>query len=101
MFEDTNEDLDFMGGVKWVSSDKRTSVAFALSTGAQDPLAVVDGVAIGDWNGIPGDQERFVYSLVFQHQLTDRFRYVAVHNLGYEDNAVPTPGGLQDGECTD
>ena len=98
MFEDTNEDLDFMGGVKWVSSDKRTSVAFALSTGAQDPLAVVDGVAIGDWNGIPGDQERFVYSLVFQHQLTDRFRYVAVHNLGYEDNAVPTPGGLQDGE---
>ncbi len=98
MFEDTNDEWDFMGGVKWVSSDKRTSVAFAVSVGAEDPGFILNGVPLGDWNGHPGDQERFVYSLVFQHQFTERFRYVAVHNLGYEDDAVPTSHGLQDAE---
>jgi len=54
MFEDTNEDLDFMGGVKWTSTDRRTSLAYAVSTGAQDPA---------------GAQNRFVYSLVAQRQI--------------------------------
>ena len=96
MFEDTNDELDFMGGVKWVSPDKLTSVAFAVSVGAQDPVAVVNGTPIGDWNGVPGDQERFVYSLVVQHQFTERFKYVLVHNLGHEEKAVPVT--FADGE---
>ena len=91
MFEDTNDTLDFMGGVKWVSADKKTSVAYALSVGPQDPPAIVNGVPIADWDGTPGNQDRFVYSLVCQHQFTDQFKYVLVHNLGLEDNALP-PG---------
>lgn len=87
MFEDMNDNWDFMGGVKWSTCDKKTSIAYAVSTGPQDPF--------GDWNYIPGDQERFVYSLVFQHQVTERFKYVAVHNLGIENNALP---GGQDAE---
>jgi hypothetical protein len=83
MFEDTNDALDFMGGVKWVSESKKTSVDYAVSVGPQDPPA--------DFNQIPGDQRRFVYSLVIQQQLTERLRYVAVQNLGTEENA-PTPG---------
>jgi len=81
MFEDNNDDLDVMAGVKWVSCDKRTSLAYAASAGAQDPA---------------GDQNRFVYSLVAQHQFTECFKYVLVHNLGVENNAVPVTG--EDGE---
>ncbi len=83
MFEDTNDTLDFMGGVKWTSANQRTKVAYALSVGPQDPPA--------DFNNIPGDQDRFVYSLVVQQKLGEKLQYVAVHNLGTEQNA-PTPG---------
>lgn len=74
MFEDVNNVLDFMGGVKWTSPSKRTSLAYAISTGAQDPA---------------GNQNRFVYSLVAKHKFTEKFEYVAVHNLGHEDNGAP------------
>jgi hypothetical protein len=77
MFEDINDDWDFMGGIKWKSEDGNTSLAYALSTGPQDPL---------------GAQDRFVYSLVFQQQVTEKLRYVAVQNLGLENNANPRTG---------
>ncbi len=83
MFEDTNDTLDFMGGVKWNSENQRTKVAYAISVGPQDPPA--------DFNQIPGDQDRFVYSLVIQQQLFERLQYVLVQNLGTEQNA-PTTG---------
>jgi hypothetical protein len=83
MFEDTNDHLDFMGGVKWASASGGTKVAYAISVGPQDPPA--------DFNQIPGDQNRFVYSLVIQQKLSQKLQYVAVHNLGTEQNA-PAPG---------
>jgi len=73
MFEDNNDDLDVMAGIKWVSENQKTSVNYAISNGAQDPLGV---------------QNRFVYSLVLKQLLTERLQYVAVHNLGIEDDAV-------------
>jgi len=73
MWEDANDALDFMGGIKWQSHDKRTSVAYALSTGPQDPA---------------GAQQRTVYSLVCRHKLTERFEYILQHNLGVEDGAA-------------
>ena len=87
-FEDTNDDLDFMAGFKWASCDKKTSVAFAFSVGAQDPHFIANGVPLGDINGIPGDQDRFVYSLVAQHQVTEKLKYVLVHNLGTEQGGA-------------
>jgi hypothetical protein len=84
MFEDVNHNLDFMGGVKWASSDKRTDVSFGISTGAQDPA---------------GQQERFVYSLVAKRKLSEKLQYVLVHNLGFENDAVSIVGGpSQDAE---
>jgi len=85
MFEDINNDLDFMGGVKWESCDKRSSLAYAVSVGPQDPA---------------GAQDRFVYSLVLKHQFTKKFQYVLVHNLGIENDAVgrPQQGVRQDAE---
>lgn len=85
MFEDVNDDLDFMGGLFWNSRDKRTSINFALSTGAQDPFA--------------GENNRFVSSLVLKRAVTKRFQYILVQNIGYEDNAVTWLGGpAQDAE---
>ena len=74
MFEDNNDDLDVMAGFKWNSCDKRTSIAYAISNGAQDPA---------------GDHNRFVSSLVVKRQVTKRFEYVLVHNLGLEDDTGP------------
>ncbi|MHB0956634.1 MAG: outer membrane beta-barrel protein [Pirellulaceae bacterium] len=79
MFEDTNDTLDFMGGAKWTSENQRTKIAYAISVGPQDPP--------GDFNQVPGDQNRFVYSLVLQQEITERLKYVAVQNLGTERNA--------------
>lgn len=73
-FEDNNENLDFMGGVRWHSYDDRFKLAYALSAGPQDDA---------------GDQDRFVQSLVFQWQVTNRFQYILVNNLGTENNALP------------
>ncbi len=72
-FEDTNNIWDFMGGVRWTSCNKKTSVAYSVDTGPQDP----DGV-----------QQRFVSSLVFKHQFTDRFQYVLQHDLGQQKNTA-------------
>ncbi len=84
MFEDLNDNWDIMAGVKWQNYDGTSSLAWAFSTGPQDPGNSPD------FNGIPGDQERFVYSLVWQQQLTERLRYVLVHNLGTENAGTPT-----------
>jgi len=75
MFEDNNGSLDVMAGVKWTTWDERSSLAYAFSSGPQDPA---------------GDQDRYVSSLVLQHQLTEQFKYVLVHNLGFQNGA---PGG--------
>lgn len=77
-FEDNNESFDFMGGIRWRSEEGRTNVAWAMSTGPQDPA---------------GAHNRFVYSLVVKEQLTERFQYVLVHNLGLEDGTAD--GGHQ------
>lgn len=89
-WEDNNSSWDIMGGFKWATCDKRTSLAWAFSTGPQDPPA--------DWNGVPADQERFVYSFVLQHQFTDRFKYVLVQNTGFENNGDPWSAGVMDAE---
>jgi hypothetical protein len=81
MFEDYTNDWDIMAGIKWNSLDQKTSVAYALSSGRQSFQPVVDA----------DNDNRFVYSLVVQRQLTERLRYVMVHNLGHETN-VPLPG---------
>ncbi len=71
-FEDNNHAIDFLGGIRWQSSDRRTTVSYALTNGPQDPA---------------GGQNRFVYSLVIQEKLGPRSQYVLVHDLGVENNA--------------
>jgi hypothetical protein len=69
-FEDFNDAWDVMAGVKWKSCDKKTELRYALSSGKQSfPF---------------DDNNRFVSSIVFQHQISEPLRYVAVQNLGVE-----------------
>lgn len=71
-FEDVNHAIDFLGGIRWQSADRRTTVSYSLTDGPQDPA---------------GQQNRFVYSLVVQEKLGPRSQYILVHDLGVEDNA--------------
>ena len=73
MFEDNNENLDFMGGVRWKAPSGRTDLAYAVSVGPQDNA---------------GQQDRFVHSLVLRHRFSPRLQYILVHNLGWENDAV-------------
>lgn len=73
MFEDNNDNLDFMGGIRWKSPSGRTQLTYAVSIGPQDDA---------------GQQDRFVYSLVLRQKLGQKWEYILVHNLGWENDAV-------------
>jgi hypothetical protein len=74
-FEDNNHAIDFLGGIRWQSSDRRTTVSYSLTNGPQDPA---------------GDQNCFVYSFVVQEKLGPRSQYILVHDLGVEENSPIT-----------
>ena len=74
---DDNQGVDFLGGFRWQSSDRRTIVSYTLSGGPQDVGSAENG---------------FVYSLVIQEKLGPRSQYVLVHDLGVENNALPGGG---------
>ena len=77
-FEDYNDNWDVMAGVKWQSCDKKTEFRYAISSGKQSsPFH---------------DDNRFVHSLVLQHQLSEKLKYVLVQNLGMEDNIAELGG---------
>ncbi|MHB1036731.1 MAG: porin [Pirellulales bacterium] len=78
MFEDFNSKLDFLGGLKWASDEKWTQISFNVTTGPQDPV---------------GDSNLFAYSLVWNQKLSERWTYVAQHNLGNGNDANPRTGG--------
>jgi len=77
MFEDFNDQLDFLGGLKWTSDDKETTLSYAVTTGAQDTT---------------GNNNRYAHAIVFTEQVTSRFLYVLQHNYGLEKNAVAATG---------
>lgn len=78
-FEDNNALLSFQGGLTWTSFDTRTSLAYAVDAGRNDDA---------------GLQDQYLHSMVFGHQLTERFRYVLQNDLGFLNGV----GGLPDAE---
>ncbi len=71
-FEDNNNIVDFMGGVRWNSENKKTSLAYSVNVGPQDEAGI---------------QQRFVGSLVYKYQLTERLQYILQNDIGQEQNA--------------
>lgn len=80
-FEDYNDDLDVMAGIKWQSCDKKTEVRYALSSGRQSSPF--------------DDDNRFVSSFVLTHQLTEPLKYVLVQNVGVEKSPLGDGGSAQ------
>jgi hypothetical protein len=81
-FDDNNDSLDFLGGLKWHNDKNTTSLSFEIDVGPQDPL---------------GQDNRYDYALVFKQQLSKNLLYVAQHNMGGEPGtSQSTPGGYAD-----
>jgi hypothetical protein len=79
--DDENDELDFIGGVTFSSSDKKTSLALALTAG-EEPSAI-------------GFGDRTMYSIVFSHKFgCDRWTYVFQQDTGWQDDAVVTADPL-------
>lgn len=72
-WEDPNNNLGFLGGLRWTSPNERTSLTFALTTGDED---------------LYGIRNRTMYSLVFRHELTPCLTYILEHDFGHEDQAT-------------
>lgn len=70
-WEDTNDDLDFLGGVT-LSNDNGGSVAFAITTGDYDAA---------------GDLNRTMYSIVLSQEVGD-WTGVLQHDRGWDDEGV-------------
>lgn len=71
-YEDTNDDLNLLGGISLSSSDRRTVLSFAITSGDED---------------INGRNNRTLYSLVLFRQFTDKLTYVIQHDFAVQENA--------------
>ncbi len=78
MWEDPTDTYDFMGGLKYTSLSKRTSLAYAVSVGPQMTPFTADGRT-----------DRFASSLVWKQKLSERLEYILQHNLGVEGGTAP------------
>ena len=76
-FEDPNHAYDATGGIKWTSEDDKTSIRFLCDTGKQGPV---------------GSNDQFVYTLVVDRHVSERFHYALEHDLGYQANGNPRTG---------
>ncbi|PKM12984.1 MAG: porin [Gammaproteobacteria bacterium HGW-Gammaproteobacteria-3] len=64
---------NFLGGASYTTDDEKTSIAFSMITGD-----------VGD-NPIP-DHNRTMYSIVINHDFTDKLHYTLQHDMGIEES---------------
>jgi hypothetical protein len=72
-WEDPNDAGGFLGGATWSCPDGVSAVSFAIHTGNEDPQ---------------GDQNRTVYTLVYERQLSRCCSYALEHVYGDESDAA-------------
>ena len=77
-FESINDKAGAFGGLKWTSPSEKTTVAMEFFF--NNPQ-------------LAGENVRSHYALVVGHKVSDRLTYAFEHNYGFEDDAVPVPGG--------
>lgn len=82
MFEDMNNDLNYLGGIKWLSDSKRTNASLMVDTGAQD---------------VAGEQERTSIIGYLSHELNGRLLIAGQVTMGWE-NGGATLAPQQDAE---
>ncbi|WP_298861870.1 porin [uncultured Gimesia sp.] len=83
-FENQNNKWSFLGLISWTSDSEDTSVAFSLSTGAEN-------------DAFGGTSDLTVFSIVAQQKLSDKMSYVFQHDhMFFRNGDVADPG--QDAE---
>ncbi|MGD0653908.1 MAG: outer membrane beta-barrel protein [Thermoguttaceae bacterium] len=79
MFEDPTNSWNFLGGGKWTSSDKKSTLSLMVDA--------------GDQVGFTGLRSRNTCYIVYTHQLTEKLLYASQYDIGQEVNgSVVTPG---------
>ncbi|MBN1589490.1 MAG: outer membrane beta-barrel protein, partial [Pirellulales bacterium] len=77
---DNNDNVGFLGGATWTSRDRCSSLAFACTATKEDAH---------------NDNDLFLYSLVYQRQMTNRLQWVLQHDYAFENDGA---AGGQDAE---
>jgi hypothetical protein len=78
-FEDPTNTLNFLGGLKWTSSDKKQTLSLMTDTGPQI--------------GFTGLHERDSVYIVYTNQVTEKLQYATQIDAGQEKNgSFVTPG---------
>lgn len=81
-FDMNMENWNFLGGFSWTSDDSATSLAGSIITG--DVNSDNNLEAFYSETGIDKNDNRTFYSLVFQHNVNERWHFVLQHDLGIE-----------------
>jgi len=80
MFEDPNNTMNFLGGVKWASDDKRAALSVMVDTGPQVGFT-------------PGNHDRTSCIMVYTFRFNDRWSYASQYTFGQEVNgSTVNPG---------
>jgi hypothetical protein len=83
-FEDPSNNLNFLGGVKWASDNKKSRMSLMLDAGPQDGFATYNGSNVHDRTSVIA---------LFVLQMTDRLQWGSQYNAGIESHgSVVNPG---------
>ena len=85
-FNNINHSVSYTGSVSWTSRDKKTQIQFDYQDGIQRTQVVQDTALV------------LYYSLILNHQFTDRLDYIMEHDLltsGSRSDPVNTSDNLQ------
>lgn len=75
-WEDNNNDVAFLAGLGWTSSDRRTAIGYAVHVGREQDEPPSN------------TNNRTTFSLTMQHQISNRVQYVAQYDHGFEEQAT-------------
>jgi hypothetical protein len=77
-FEDVYGDISFLGGVTFTASDGNSKLALAMHVGDEEQT----------FGTVTPNDERLIYSVVYNRSLTDRLSWVLQHDHGWQDRAI-------------
>jgi hypothetical protein len=77
--DDENDKVSFLGGATLTSEDGNSSLAFGLTFGDEPTKSAAVPFA-----------DRWMYSIVYQRQLNDNWKWVIQHDNGFQDAAFDT-----------
>jgi hypothetical protein len=75
-FENVYDDVSFLGGVTFAASDGNSKLALAMHVGDEEQA----------FGTVTPNDERVIYSVVYNRSITDRLNWIVQHDHGWQDN---------------